>query len=95
MGRTYNQGVGAAGSDPVPLSVEGMTLINSLSNLQLAYDPGDFDSNQFFLFSTGGFTRTPLDLGSRTTLWARLDPDGGEPAGTIYVWTQIGSRGEY
>ena len=94
MGRVYNITIPASGGDPVPLSVSGWTLIKCLFDVEVAYDRGDFDSGQYYLWtSQAQAIAPPIDLGSGHTLWVRFPAAPPTPAGLIYVWTQIGDKG--
>jgi len=91
MGRAYNLTITAAGVgvDPQPISVSGCTVFNSIAELQIAYDPADFDSDQFTLLSPQLSQYSKLNFPPNTILWVRLDPSSGAPASILYVWTQI------
>lgn len=93
MGRAYNVNISASGVgvDPIPISVSGSTLLTCDAKLQVAYDPTDFNSNQFSVFN-GTLSNVPLmRFAPNTILWLRQDPnDVGLPAVDLFVLTQIG-----
>ena len=92
MGRAFTITIPASGVgvDPVPISVSGQTFISGLQNVQVAYDPADFDSDQFAVFSLGQSNLPVMMFAPNTILWVRLDPTTGEPAFALSILTQIG-----
>lgn len=93
MGRTYNLTIPAAGVgvDPVPISVSGATQLSGESQYEVAYDPADFDSNQFTLLNPGISNLPIMTFAPNTILWVRQPPTGGAPAAVLYILTQIGT----
>ena len=96
MGRAYTISIPAAGLlvDPVPISVSGDTYFQSQGQFQIAYDPGDFASDQFFTLGTAIGNVPVLCFAPNTILWVRQDPAGGTPITDLSVLTQI-RKGEY
>jgi len=96
MGRAYTITIPSpgVGVDPVPISVSGSTLLSCGANIQIAYDPADFASDQFsdLIFASN----MPLmTFAPNTILWVRQDPNAvGAPAITLSILTQIG-QGDY
>ncbi len=92
MGRAFTINVPASGVgvDPVPISVSGQTFLQCQNNLEVAYDPADFASDQFVVFAFA----SPLPVmtfAPNTILWVRQDPTiPGQPAVLLSVLTQIG-----
>jgi len=92
MGRAFTITIPASGVgvDPVPISVSGQTFFQCQNNLELAYDPADFASDQFATFAFA----SPLPImtfAPNTILWVRQDPTiPGAPAVALSVLTQIG-----
>lgn len=92
MGRAYNLTISApaVGVDPQPISVSGCTVFDSIGQFEVAYDPADFDSNQFALINPQLSQYAKLNFPPNTILWVRQDPNAiGQPAAVLYVWTQI------
>lgn len=95
MGRAYTITIPASGVgvDPVPISVSGSTYFACENNLQIAYDPADFASDQFanLVFTTN----IPLmSFAPKTILWVRQNPLAGAFPVLLNVLTQIG-QGDY
>ena len=96
MGRAYIISIPAAGVgvDPVPISVSGDTYFQSRFEFQIAYDPGDFASDQYFVLGTAISNVPLMCFAPNTILWVRQDPTAGTPAADLSVLTQI-RKGEY
>ena len=95
MGRAYTITVPASappGIGNVPISVSGDTYFSSRAEFQIAYDPADFDSDQFAVLGTALSNVPVLCFAPNTILWVRQDPTGGAPASTLSVLTQIGKE---
>lgn len=82
-------------ADPVPVNVCGKTFLSCGSGqLELALDPADFDTNQFFTLSDGSPQVIPIGS-NRTVLWVRQPPLTGLPdVIALSVWTEI-DAGDY
>ena len=96
MGRAYTLTIPASGVgvDPVPISVSGETFFSCIANLEIAYDPADFASDQFATFVFASNVPT-MRFAPKTILWVRQDPTiPGSPATALSVLTQIG-QGDY
>lgn len=92
MGRAFTQTITAAGVgvDPNPISVSGCTIFYGLTNYEIAYDPADFASNQFFTMRLQLTNMShEMIFPPQTILWVRLIPSSGEPATDLSVHTQI------
>jgi len=99
LARLFQKTIGAADPNAVliPISVCGATMISSPEgSIDLALDPTDFNTNQFFTFNA---TVSPqiLPIGSdKTILWCRQPPLTGLPQTiTLSVWTEIDYAGDY
>lgn len=92
LGRAFTITIPASGVgvDPVPISVSGQTHISASASVQVAYDPADFDSDQYSVFRMGLSNLPMMRFAPNTILWVRLDPTGGEPAVALSILTQIG-----
>lgn len=90
MGRAFTITIPASGGDAVPISVSGQTFISGQQNVQVAYDPADFASDQFAVLSSGASNVPIMMFAPNTILWVRLDPTSGEPAFALSILTQIG-----
>ena len=92
MGYTFNVQIPAAGEGSVPINLSGQTLLSCLADFQIAYDENGFNTAQFFTWSAAVSPQVLMFSSSgKALLWIRLDPDGGAPAATLNVWTDIGS----
>lgn len=96
MARLFQLSIPTSGS--VPMSVCGATLINNENGeVEIAMDPTDFNSNQWFSISANVSPQV-LPIGSdKTILWVRQSTAGAPPAQaiSISVWTEIDYKGEY
>ena len=96
MARLFQITIPTSGS--VPMSVCGATVINNENGaLDIAMDPTDFNSNQWFTISSNVSPQV-LPIGSdKTILWVRQNSAGAPPAQPIVisVWTEIDYKGEY
>ena len=93
MGYTFNLAIPASGGGSRPINVSGQTLILCQVGIQIAYDENGFNTGQFIELPAIQSQPTPLyfPLEGKTILWVRLNPDAGEPANNLSVWTDIGS----
>lgn len=89
MGRAFNVLVPASGAGNVPISVSGTTFLTGEGNFEFAYDPADFDSDQFGRYNTAVSNLPLLAFPPNTILWIRLPPADGVPATRLYVHTCI------
>jgi hypothetical protein len=92
MGYTFNLTIPAAGGGSRPVNVSGQTLLSCpTGDLQIAYDENGFNTAQFFTLTGAAAPQVLMFPSSgKALLWIRLDPDGGAPATTLNVWTDIG-----
>ncbi len=97
MARLFQVEVPAANPsvDSVPINLCGKTLLSCPSGqLELALDPTDFNTNQFYTLSDAAPQVLPIGS-NRTILWVRQPPLTGVPEPiTLSVWTEI-DAGDY
>ena len=96
MGRAYTVNIPASGVgvDPIPISVSGATFISGEIQVEIAYDPADFASDQFTRFFVAGLALPIMHFAPNTILWVRQPPSlPGLPPADLSVLTQIGSGG--
>jgi len=95
MGRAYSFTLTASapGVDPQPISVSGQTIIYVDGVLEMAYDPADFDSQQYVRAGFGITGSRLMTFPPNTILWVRLDQTVPIPATRISVHTQINQEG--
>lgn len=97
MARLFQKTIPAAGSATlIPINVCGATLISCpAGSLEVALDPSDFDTQQFYVISAGAPQVLPIGS-SKTILWIRQNPLTGVPeALDLSVWTEIDYAGDY
>jgi len=95
MGRAYSFELTASapGVDPQPISVSGQTVLYIEAVIEWAYDPADFDSQQYVRVSLGQGGSRLMTFPPNTILWVRLDQTVPVPATRISVHTQINQVG--
>lgn len=91
MGRAYSFELTASapGVDPQPISVSGETVFYIEATIEYAYDPADFDSQQYVRCSPSGAGSRLMCFPPNTILWVRLDQTVPVPATRLSVHTQI------
>lgn len=98
MARLFQKTIGAADPNAVliPISVCGATLLSSPAGaIEIALDPSDFDTNQFYVIAAGTPQVLPI-RSDKTILWVRQNPSTGLPQEiALSVWTEIDYSGDY